>query len=546
MTERRPGKSADGRPAVPAADIAAPTRDSKDVGREKRLSATNGSAAAGPVERRAENGIEDAATQAVDTAAPLVGFVVDATRPRRFRSPADLPTIVWETTGTTQEDGRRANHVPVRDPGNAQGAREGGGRQGRRRPGPRGRAAARRRARARATSCSKALPGSAKTLLGRATALRARRGLPPHPVHAGHDADRDRRRDDHPRRRDEASSRGRSSRTSLLADEINRTPPRTQSALLEAMAERSVTVEGRVHRLPDPFLVIATQNPFEQEGVFPLPESHLDRFLFKIDLDYCDLEHEVDMLRLPHTGVDAGHARRDHAAARDRRPRQGPDRARRDDRAGGGRALRRRRRAEDARARRRHARGQLPRRDPPDERDEGERAARGRDTRHDRGRPHDGAVRAAATASSATDDGRVLAGRTRRSSRRRRRRSSVSAARPVERPVGRRARPTGRPSTAPSACSSARRVITCARCARYSDEPAWSHGGSAPSATSAAASAGDAPARERILRGLRAERRAAHVHERRSRRRRPSRCRGARAPRRRPSPSPARARFALR
>ena len=89
----------------------------------------------------------------------------------------------------------------------------------------------------------------------------------------------------------------------LLADEINRTPPRTQAALLEAMAERSVTVEGRVHRLPDPFLVIATQNPFEQEGVFPLPESNLDRFLFKIYIDYTSLEHEVDMLRLPHTGV---------------------------------------------------------------------------------------------------------------------------------------------------------------------------------------------------------------------------------------------------
>jgi MoxR-like ATPase len=89
----------------------------------------------------------------------------------------------------------------------------------------------------------------------------------------------------------------------LLADEINRTPPRTQSALLEAMAERAVTVEGRVHRLPDPFLVIATQNPYEQEGVFPLPESNLDRFLFKIYIDYCDIDKEVEMLRLPHTGV---------------------------------------------------------------------------------------------------------------------------------------------------------------------------------------------------------------------------------------------------
>jgi MoxR-like ATPase len=89
----------------------------------------------------------------------------------------------------------------------------------------------------------------------------------------------------------------------LLADEINRTPPRTQAALLEAMQEHTVTVEGETHRLPDPFLVIATQNPFEHEGIFTLPESQLDRFLFKIDLDYCDAESEVEMLRLPHTGV---------------------------------------------------------------------------------------------------------------------------------------------------------------------------------------------------------------------------------------------------
>jgi len=89
----------------------------------------------------------------------------------------------------------------------------------------------------------------------------------------------------------------------LLADEINRTTPRTQAALLEAMQERTVTVDGRSHRLPDPFLVIATQNPFEHEGIYALPESQLDRFLFKIILDYCDIESEVDMLRLPHTGV---------------------------------------------------------------------------------------------------------------------------------------------------------------------------------------------------------------------------------------------------
>jgi MoxR-like ATPase len=89
----------------------------------------------------------------------------------------------------------------------------------------------------------------------------------------------------------------------LLADEINRTPPRTQAALLEAMQERQVTVEGRSQRLPDPFLVIATQNPFEHEGIHPLPESQLDRFLFKIELEYADSESEVEMLDLPHSGV---------------------------------------------------------------------------------------------------------------------------------------------------------------------------------------------------------------------------------------------------
>jgi MoxR-like ATPase len=89
----------------------------------------------------------------------------------------------------------------------------------------------------------------------------------------------------------------------LLADEINRTPPRTQAALLEAMQERTVTVDGRTHQLPDPFLVIATQNPYEHEGIFPLPESQLDRFLFKIDLDYADTASELMMLQLPHTGV---------------------------------------------------------------------------------------------------------------------------------------------------------------------------------------------------------------------------------------------------
>src|SRR5688500_7780769 len=89
----------------------------------------------------------------------------------------------------------------------------------------------------------------------------------------------------------------------LLADEINRTPPRTQAALLEAMQERQLTVEGKSHVLPDPFLVIATQNPYEHRDVFELPESQLDRFLFKIHIEYSDPESEYKMLDLPHKGV---------------------------------------------------------------------------------------------------------------------------------------------------------------------------------------------------------------------------------------------------
>ena len=89
----------------------------------------------------------------------------------------------------------------------------------------------------------------------------------------------------------------------LLADEINRTPPRTQAALFEPMQERQVTVDGKAHKLPDPFLVIATQNPYEHEGVYTLPESQLDRFLFKIDLEYADAESELAMLTLPHNGI---------------------------------------------------------------------------------------------------------------------------------------------------------------------------------------------------------------------------------------------------
>jgi len=89
----------------------------------------------------------------------------------------------------------------------------------------------------------------------------------------------------------------------VLADEINRTPPKTQAALLEAMQERQVTIEGAPHPLPDPFLVVATQNPIEYEGTYPLPEAQLDRFLVKVDVGYPSEDDELRMLRLAHQGV---------------------------------------------------------------------------------------------------------------------------------------------------------------------------------------------------------------------------------------------------
>ena len=84
----------------------------------------------------------------------------------------------------------------------------------------------------------------------------------------------------------------------VLADEINRTPPKTQAALLEAMQERQVTVGGERHRLPDPFFVLATQNPIEQEGTYPLPEAQLDRFMLNILVDYPEEQEEYDIVRL--------------------------------------------------------------------------------------------------------------------------------------------------------------------------------------------------------------------------------------------------------
>ena len=82
----------------------------------------------------------------------------------------------------------------------------------------------------------------------------------------------------------------------LLADEINRTPPKTQAALLEAMQEKTVTVAGKMRRLDEPFIVLATQNPIEQEGTYPLPEAQLDRFLFELLIDYPTMEHELQLV----------------------------------------------------------------------------------------------------------------------------------------------------------------------------------------------------------------------------------------------------------
>jgi MoxR-like ATPase len=83
----------------------------------------------------------------------------------------------------------------------------------------------------------------------------------------------------------------------ILADEINRTPPKTQAALLEAMQEKSVTTAGTTYKLPNPFFVLATQNPIEQEGTYPLPEAQLDRFMFNVWVDYPTFEDEVNIVR---------------------------------------------------------------------------------------------------------------------------------------------------------------------------------------------------------------------------------------------------------
>ncbi|MCH2214485.1 MAG: MoxR family ATPase [Flavobacteriales bacterium] len=89
----------------------------------------------------------------------------------------------------------------------------------------------------------------------------------------------------------------------ILADEINRTPPKTQAALLEAMQERTVTAAGHSYPLPKPFFVLATQNPIEQEGTYPLPEAQLDRFMFNIFVDYPSMQEEIDVVKSTTSGV---------------------------------------------------------------------------------------------------------------------------------------------------------------------------------------------------------------------------------------------------
>jgi len=89
----------------------------------------------------------------------------------------------------------------------------------------------------------------------------------------------------------------------ILADEINRTPPKTQSALLEAMQEKSVTVAGKAYKLDAPFFVLATQNPIEQEGTYPLPEAQLDRFMFNLILDYPEFNEELEIVKRTTGGV---------------------------------------------------------------------------------------------------------------------------------------------------------------------------------------------------------------------------------------------------
>ena len=149
----------------------------------------------------------------------------------------------------------------------------------------------------------------------------ARPGVHPGPVHPGHAARRpDRRHRARPGARVRSVFRPGPVFTGLLlADEINRTPPKTQAALLEAMAEGQVSVDGVTRPLPQPFVVLATDNPIEYEGTYPLPEAQLDRFTARVRLGYLDAEGEAEMVR---RGWPAARPRRARAGHR-RRPAAG-------------------------------------------------------------------------------------------------------------------------------------------------------------------------------------------------------------------------------
>ena len=205
----------------------------------------------------------------------------------------------------------------------------------------------------------------------------------------------------------------------LLADEINRTPPKTQAALLEAMEERQVTVEGEPHALPDPFLVVGTQNPIEYEGTYPLPEAQLDRFLFKLAIGYPDEEVERSLLELRHRGVAP-------ATLDDVQPVASVEELREAQREIDSTGvcdevlrLRGGDRARDALAAERRARREPARRRAPARGREGRGAARRARLRHARRRRGRGARRAPAPAGpAARGRARALHDRTRRSTRR--------------------------------------------------------------------------------------------------------------------------------
>ena len=160
---------------------------------------------------------------------------------------------------------------------------------------------------ARGHALLEGVPGLAKTLARQLARPVAAPVVQADPVHARPDAERrDRHGGDSGRSADRRAAYkflpGPVFANMLLADEINRTPPKTQAAMLEAMQERQVSAGGQVHKLPNPFFVLATQNPLEQEGTYPLPEAQLDRFLLYIKVDYPSGAEEWEVARRVTTG----------------------------------------------------------------------------------------------------------------------------------------------------------------------------------------------------------------------------------------------------